>query len=217
MHLPRKNTEPSVQSILSKQKETQHIAGVRTPLHQPQKQMFWLRFNRRIHYLCSYARRDKDRVNPTKQMHTHRKPCSDACSHGRCITYPGTFIMCSLQTSPTVNIPCFPYWLFWLWIFCCCCCCFLMCRAKFSRCFPAVDEFLMSRLASGDPCCTAWPWLCCHRGVIQFLGGQGSATQVQLLSTGCNFVISTLDFLFFAVDPAASQCCHAPQSWVAAG
>lgn len=92
-----------------------------------------------------------------------------------------------------------------------------MCRAKFSRCFPAVDEFLMSRLASGDPCCTAWPWLCCHRGVIQFLGGQGSATQVQLLSTGCNFVISTLDFLFFAEDPAASQCCHAPQSWVAAG
>lgn len=90
----------------------QHVAGVRTPLHQPQRQMFWLGFNRRIHYLCSYARRDKDRVNPTKQMHTHRKPCSDACSHGRWITYPGTFIMRSLQTSPIVNTPCSPHWLF---------------------------------------------------------------------------------------------------------
>lgn len=150
------NTEPSVQSIPSKQKEMQYIAGVRAPLHQPQKQMFWLGFNRHIHYLCSYARRDKDRVNPTKQMHTHRKPCSDACSHGRCITFPGTFIMCSLQTSSTLSTPCFPYWLFWLWIFfCCCCCCFfLMCRVKFSRHFPAVDEFLMSKLASGAPCCT---------------------------------------------------------------
>lgn len=102
MHLPQSIKTPNraLGAFRANTKEMQPITEVWKPLCQLQRQMFWLDFNRRIHYLCSYARRGKDGANPAQQAHTHREPCStQAHSEGTA---------CKPPPSPELPLPVSP-------------------------------------------------------------------------------------------------------------
>lgn len=102
MHLPQSIKTPNRArgAFRANTKEMQPITEVWKPLCQLQRQMFWLDFNRCIHYLCSYARRGKDGANPAQQAHTHREPCStQAHSEGTA---------CKPPPSPELPLPVSP-------------------------------------------------------------------------------------------------------------